>query len=303
MLSVGASAAATPVCIAIDPATDQLSEEESRMAIGLLSQSVAVWGRTLVTDGCEEPWLLSHVKIGEQLSVGLRGEGTAHVLKAAGFGALVDTYLELLRAHESARGGRVTEKVVDQAAVAQPESVLKPASPALGPARRAWFGFGKGHGHFYARLGYHGTIRHDLDLGPSLGLGYRVEFGRVIFDVSTVNLNFWRENPYQDYHTTWNAYLRLMAFRYLDDYLNLNLYVGGGLSYGRTDTHDSFRASGLQTDLGLGYEILRNTWARTFVQVVATLPLYQVYARDYYYPGIYEPDYAFSVAASVGVGF
>jgi hypothetical protein len=293
--------ASVPVCIAIDKSGDQLSEQERETAQGLLHQSVALWGGTLAPEGCEDPWLLSHVKVGDKLSVSLRRARTAHLRRAANFELLPETYLELLKACEvmpTPPPSAPTEPVANQTVTKQ-----SPVPESTTPTRRSWFGPGRAHGHFYARIGYNGTLRNDLNLGPSLGLGYRLEIGQLLFDVSTVNLNLWRETPYQDYKSTWNAYLRLMAFRYLDDYLGLNFYAGGGLSYGRTDTHDGFTADGLQAEVGIGYEILRKSWVRTFVQIVASIPTYQVYASDYYYPGIYQPDYAWSVASSVGLGF
>jgi hypothetical protein len=293
MLFGTAADSGVPVCMVLDQAVDQLSEEERRTALGLFGQAVALWGRTLAPDACANPWLLSHVKVGTQLSVALSGAGTAHLRRADGYEALLGTYLELLRAREAPDTPVNAVALATQPPAPQP-STTKP---------RSWFGSNKGKGHFYARFGYSGTIRKELKLGPCLGIGYRVEYGRTIIDLSTANLSFWRQTSAQDYQSTWDAYMRLMVFRYLDDILDLDFYAGGGLGIGRTDSHDYFKADGYKAELGAGYEILRNAFVRTFVQVVTSLPIYQVFANDYYYYGVRQPDYAFSVAASIGVGF
>ena len=91
-----------------------------------------------------------------------------------------------------------------------------------------------------------------------------------------------------------------------------DLYAGAGLSYGESKTHDGLRGRGIQGEVGFGYELLRRTVLRTFVQVVATLPFYEVF-RDEYVPydsqssapqlPLRITSYAFTVAASIGVGF
>jgi hypothetical protein len=299
-LLLAAAAGSTPaLCIAIDTTTDQLTAEERQTGMALLSQAVAAWGSSLAPEGCADPWLLSHVKVAGKLSISLRGPAGAKLGLATGMDQLAETYLDLLRGSEPAPQPWSPPEI----ASAPPDGKPTKPTPVAEPARRPLIGFGAGHGQWYVRLGYHGTVRNEPNLGPSLGLGYRFEYKRAIFDVSTLDVNFWRATPYDNYRASWNAYLRLMAFRYLDDILGANLYAGGGFSYGELDTHDGYHADGLQAELGVGYELLRGALVRTFVQVVTTLPTFKVYSSNFAYPDVYRADYAFSTVASVGVGF
>jgi hypothetical protein len=304
---------APPVCPAIDTETDTLTEDERRVALALLAQAVQAWGRPLAAPGCPQPVTVSHVKVGDVLSVVLRTAEGARLGRAPRMEDLPATYLQLLRGADPASGpgSRAADTAAGAAspgAPPPPSPSEEPASPGGAPpeaARRPWFGFGAGHGHFYARLGYHGSVRDELKTGPSLGIGYRFEVGRLLLDASTLNVDFWREDQRDSYDSNWNAFLRLMAFRYLDDVVGADLYAGAGLSYGRLETRDYFRGDGLQGELGLGYEILRETAVRAFIQAVVTLPFYRLYGEQQLHPLVSTPvrDYGFSGALSIGVGF
>jgi hypothetical protein len=287
-----------PLCITLDRTADKLSDGERQTATALIEQAVAATGGRMATEGCSDPLALSHVKVGEAISVALRGPGGATFAQAPSLQALPEVYARLFQ------GAARVQPASGPAQVALAEQAESPSR----------IGFGDGHGQFYARLGYNGTARQGLTTGPSLGLGYRRELGNLMFDVSTLNMNFWRQSQYDSYTDTWNAFLRLMAFRYLSDVLHgADLFVGAGLSYGETKTQDGMRGQGIQGDVGFGYELLRRTVLRSFIQVVATVPFYEVFKDEYpKYNGVEPIDpsgptrttgYAFAVAASIGIGF
>jgi hypothetical protein len=302
-------AAPAPLCIRFDPAADKLSAGDRKTALALIEQAVAATGGQMAADGCSDPLALSHVKVGDAISVALRGPGGAHFAQAARMEALPEVYVRLF-AQAKSENKSANRNANPAGSTAAPVAQVERDEPER-PSR---FGFGDGHGQFYARLGYNGTARDGMRTGPSLGLGYRRELGNLMFDVSTLNMNFWRQTQYDSYNDTWNAYLRLMAFRYLGDVLHgADLFAGGGLSYGESRTADGLRGAGIQGEVGLGYELLRHTVMRSFVQVVATIPFYEVFRDDYgntydtatgmSLPPTRITGYAFSVAASIGVGF
>jgi hypothetical protein len=290
-----------PMCITLDRSADKLSDGERQTAMALIEQAVAATGGRMAAQGCSDPLALSHVKVGEAVSVALRGPGGARFAQASGLQALPEVY------------ARLFQEATRPQPAASPAQVALVEQHAETPEPRSSVWFGDGHGQFYARLGYNGTAREGLTTGPSLGLGYRRELGNLMFDVSSLNMNLWRQSQYDSYNGTWNAYLRLMAFRYLSDLLRgADLYAGAGFSYGETKTPDGMKGQGIQGDVGFGYELLRHTVLRSFLQVVATFPFYQAFKDEYpkYVPGVIEPStptrttgYAFTVAASIGVGF
>lgn len=282
-------------CAAIDETADMLGADDRRTALALIRQALSATGRTVVESGCAETVTVSHVRVGSSINVAVRAAGGARVARAASMESLPDTYLALLR---------------DEG----PLTATTAAAPAAAPSThasassRSWFGFGAGHGQLYARLGYHGTTAgDDAKFGPSLGIGYRFEVGRLLLDASTANLNFWRRTQRDSYDETWNAYLRLMAFRYVDDLVGVDLYAGGGLSYGQLRGYDEGigHGDGMQGEIGIGYEMLRTTVVRAFVQLVTSVPFYALYSESHIHPAVVTErrDYGLTTALSVGVGF
>jgi len=85
-------------------------------------------------------------------------------------------------------------------------------------------------------------------------------------------------------------------------------YVGGGLSWGSTNFGAGWEGTGLQGELSAGYEFLRASTLRTFVQVDAVLPFYNVSTVRYpfnYRPGvpiITDRRYAPAISVSLGIG-
>jgi hypothetical protein len=68
-----------------------------------------------------------------------------------------------------------------------------------------------------------------------------------------------------------------MAEYYLDPTADRSFYIGGGLSWGArsaTVCDGKYSGSGLQAEIVGGYELLRMSNLRIFIQADATLPLY-----------------------------
>src|SRR5688572_11371740 len=139
----------------------------------------------------------------------------------------------------------------------------------------------------YVRLGY-GSIFGDQSYpGPAMGFGYRTEFDSFGFDVSFLNLQFKPRASYSSAsRATTASLLKLEGLYFMNPRENASAYVGAGFSYGITDFGGSrdftfspsvgrWHGGGLQGELTVGYEFLRQTSRRMFVQVDATLPFYK----------------------------
>ncbi len=93
---------------------------------------------------------------------------------------------------------------------------------------------------------------------------------------------------------------------------NASAYAGGGISYGATDLGSRNRlsggwhGSGLQGELTVGYEFVRDSSLRVFVQADATLPFYRATWEANGWqtlPAIgSQPLYAPVLTLSLGVG-
>ena len=111
--------------------------------------------------------------------------------------------------------------------------------------------------------------------------------------------------------------LKLEGLYFLKPRANATPYLGGGFSYGITDVDATFdnggfqgnwNGSGLQGELTVGYEWLRASRLRAFVQADTTLPFYNVMSQTYSYsqlrPTITTASrYAPSIVVSLGLGF
>jgi hypothetical protein len=104
------------------------------------------------------------------------------------------------------------------------------------------------------------------------------------------------------------SWLKLSALRYLNRTGNATPYVGGGISWGsviasHSDRH--FHGSGLQGELTAGYEMLRASSIRLFIQTDVVFPFYSAKAevfRPRMMP-LREGRYMPSASLSFGMGW
>jgi hypothetical protein len=128
---------------------------------------------------------------------------------------------------------------------------------------------------FYVRLGQSLVATHSVPTGPELGLGYRLELDRVGIDAS-VNLAV-TDVMNGDKRGFVGSLAKLTAQYYFSPQADRSAYLGGGLSGGFQSvhtTHNHFTGSGLQGEIVGGYEFMRRSTIRAFVQANASLPFY-----------------------------
>jgi hypothetical protein len=128
---------------------------------------------------------------------------------------------------------------------------------------------------FYMRLGESAMMGSDVRGGPGMGLGYRIELDRVGIDASAnLSVTDVARKTGQGIEGSW---LKLTAQYYFAPTADRSFYVGGGLSWGARSAMvcgERYAGSGLQAELTAGYELLRSSTMRIFVQADATVPLY-----------------------------
>jgi len=112
----------------------------------------------------------------------------------------------------------------------------------------------------------------------------------------------------------------LMALYFLNPSANRSAYVGAGLGWGATavasatdvnnttGTVSAYSGSGLQGELSLGYELLRASTIRIFMQGDVSLPFYKIHSDTLTSTSsstvtTYGSSYAPSFVVSLGIGW
>lgn len=290
------------VCIAIDAAQDTLSPEDRRAAVLLVAREFERAGTHVVSDGCDERYSLSHVRLGHTIVVTLAGPAGRRDGEAVGLDDLPALYSQLVRAILTGREVGAMA-VVDRTNVTTPQADVR---------RVHVDSFG------YARLGYGAVLGAGGASHPAFGVGYRAELDSFALDVSFLNQQLpSSSNVYGSSSGSAGSFVKLEALHYTRPKTNASAYFGGGLSWGAVSgpasssatSYSSWRGSGLQGELTAGYEWPRATDLRVFVQADATLPFYrtrgdtitysQSRATTFSTGSRYNP----AIAVSVGLGW
>lgn len=129
---------------------------------------------------------------------------------------------------------------------------------------------------FYARLGESMGPGAGFQGGPDLGLGLRIELDRVGIDAS-MNLGVTQSGPRMSITGYRGSLLQITTHYFLMPESDNSPYLGAGLSWGKRSEEISgstYAGSGLQGELVAGWEFLRESNTRIFVQAGATMPMY-----------------------------
>ncbi|HUI49097.1 MAG TPA: hypothetical protein VL119_10395 [Acidimicrobiia bacterium] len=268
-------AAADPVCLSIDEQRDMLSPEERRGAIVALGGALAKNDVEVVAAGCTASLVLFDVRLGESITAYLatpRGTISGRVSKIDELPLLYDQL-----AHAYVTGTPMGEQNVDRTNV---------TSDQAAPPRRI-----VADAAVYFRLGYGAVTGNVHSEDPALGLGLRRELDHFAIDVSLLNAVAW----------TSYDFIRLGGMWFQAPEASESLYLGMGIGFGGTFL-DGQDKTGLDGTLVLGYEILRASTLRVFVEAAATLPFYRVpvTGADGSLGAQWSP--AFSLALGMGFG-
>jgi len=305
MCACAAAAAQAQVCVRIDESHDTLNTNDRTAAVLLLTRQFSLAGEQVSAD-CATPYLLSHVKLGNTITVSLSGPRGQREGTALGLDDLPALYSQMVRSLMTGRP-MTGFGVVDRTNVtAKQASAQRVHSDAF----------------TYARLGY-GGIFGDRTYGmPSFGFGYRAELDKVAIDVSFLNVQAGTSDYYGGSSAGGASLLKLSGLYLLNREANSTPYFGGGLSWGHTTISASRPVdgpsrntayyttggygNGLQGELTAGYELARATTIRMFLQADAILPFYSVTTQTISTRGVVASTthrYAPSLVMSVGLGW
>jgi hypothetical protein len=283
---------AATVCAELDTARDNLNETERAATRILLIQVLEEKEQHVVDSGCSVTYRAHHIRLGNSVTVVLSNGSQSRSLKVNKIEEVSKAYSQLAESLISGKPLGVELGTVDRTNVTNDQ-----VSPNRVEADSLW----------YLRLGYGGIAADGLKTGPAFGFGYRYELDRIAIDASF--LNFVLTNDDSTYDAATGSWIRLGANYYFDPYANNSLYAGAGIGWGGGSvTADGLHYSNSGIDVGLsgGFEFLRASSIRLFVQFDATLPTYALKGTRYEADGVTshrESLYAPSFALSLGLGF
>lgn len=292
--AVSASAAHAAVCVSLDQTRDNLTEQERGATVAMLQQTLRDQGQDVGNQNCQATYYVYHLRLGSSVTVYMQGPQGYRSSTARAIEELPAVYSQMVRSLITGQPMSATSTVVDRTNVTSTQQ-----APRRVEADSLW----------YFRLGYGGAIGPSFNSGPQFGFGYRYELDNVGIDLSFLNLMVATGKRNAD-GTTGSAavtgsWVKLMGIYYANPMANSSLYFGGGLSWGVTaiaDDTTAYSGSGLQGEAVIGYELLRASTIRIFLEGEATLPFYTV-TEDYFLGTGNSSKYVPFFGASIGLGW
>jgi hypothetical protein len=302
-----ARAASAGVCVELDASRDTLSEGDRNAARLLLAQVIQQQGLQVVPRNCAGTFVVYHVKLGNSVTVFMQAPQGYRQATARTLEEVPPVYSQMVRSLLTGQPMNTINDTVDRTNVTSAQQ-----APNRVEADSLW----------YARLGYGGAIGPIFSHGPAFGFGYRYELDSLGIDFSFLNfmIDSGSSNNGSSVGAT-GSWIKLMALYFLNPQANRSSYLGGGLGWGgtavarsSTDTMNgtinggsSYTGSGLQAELSAGYELLRASTIRIFIQADATLPFYKVTSTGYntttFVNTTLDTTYVPSFAISFGIGW
>ncbi len=300
LLSVSPSAQAGS-CVRLDAARDTLTPEEQKAATLLFEEALTKEGRRVDAASCSEEWVLSHVRLGDSITVVVASPHGRRSDRVNGVEDFLAQYSQSIRALVTRRDpSDELAGPVDRANVTSTQvEVKRVASDSL----------------FFVRLGYGTASGTGGGGGPLVGFGWRKELNRIALDFAFANMLVLTD--YQDGSYSGDLFDTNGPFTPVALGVNYHFrplasgtpYVGAGLGYTRWRLDDG---RGLDLRLSAGYEMLRASNLRLFVQADGIVPTYDVTRTEWSEwragdPSTHSPRTTtfrpVTVALSMGIGW
>jgi hypothetical protein len=287
LLLVSSSAAAA-VCVEVDEERDNLAPAERQATKTMVEQALEGEDLNVARDNCTTTYTIYSLRLGNSVTANISGPEGSRTQKASSLDELPETYNQITRALISGEEGQ-------NAGVDRHNVTKKQSAPRRVLADNI----------YYLRLGYGLVAGGDIGNGPAFGFGWRYELDQFGIDISGFNFMF--DNTDADDGLNWSL-LRLGGLYFFDPVNNSTPYAGAALSYGwtglseevSTNDYKFYSGNGLQGELTAGYEFLRASTIRMFVEANAVLPFY---TADRTFNDDEDSKYAPTFTVSIGLGY
>ncbi len=278
------STAFAAVCVEVDESRDNLEPREQAVVRTMVEDSLRNRNQQVGRENCDTTYIIYSMQLGNTITATVVGPEGSKTLKAHNIDELPETYDQLVQA--SLDGGNAS-------GVSRHNVVKKQAAPRREHADHLLF----------VRLGYGSVFGGDFSSGPGFGIGWRYELDQLGIELAGFNTVLGTDGG--DNAGGYNfTLLRLGGLYFFDPVASSSLYLNGGLSWGwshvQTETsnnYNGFSGSGLQGEFAVGFEFLRASTIRMFVEANAMLPFYT--AKDAGNNSRYTPTFLISL----GLGF
>lgn len=260
---LGASSPArAQICVELDRDADSLDPQDARAVLRLVEGEFRKQGEEVVQPPCSESYSLYNIQLGKSVQASISGplghrEGRVRTIE------------DLPRIYSQMIGSLLTGTPMTNDGANDRYSVTtEQAAPLRVAADVFWYG----------RIGGGSVLGGDSNFGPTFGVGYRYELDRFGIDASANGYLGLEEDKLAESFDAGGALsAKLMGLYFFSGRANSSAYIGAGLGYGIsgvTDSERSFGGFGLQGEVSAGFEILRASTIRMFIQADASLPFY-----------------------------
>ena len=286
-----AHSAAAGVCVTLDEQRDTLSPEDRRAAMITFGQALAKAGAQVTVGDCTTPYSLYNVKLGDSITVYAVGPGGTLQARASKLDELPLVYEQLAHALVTGQPMSTGGGNVDRTNATNDQMV--PRRVASDNVK-------------IFRLGYGLITGHGTSTGPAFGFGWRFELDRLAIEISALDLTYSSDAKSSDSGFT-GSLIRLGALYYQEPIASQSMYFGGGIGYGFnviSDGTSTFSGAGIEGHATIGYELLRESTIRMFVEATAIMPFYLSSVDDF--TGTGTPSgrkWIPSFALQVGLGY
>lgn len=243
----------------LDDANDTLSPDDRRGALALARAALVKAGEEVVEPPCADAYVITNTRLGSTIYVTISGPKGQRDAKVTSIDELGDMYQQMILS--LAKGAPLSEGLTRHNVTSRQQNRKRAIAESVW-----WFGLGPAYilgvtpGDMPLHIG--GAWRYELDaVGIELGGG----------------VTWTTNNDRDDRDTSVNGSFGIAGYWFASEEANNTAYFGAGLGYGGTiaDTADGvYDGGGIQGTLSAGFEGLRASNIRAFVQFDAVLPMY-----------------------------
>lgn len=291
LILLASASASAAVCVHVDEERDNLESGERQVIKTMVEESLRNQGESVTRDNCQETYTIYSLKLGNSVTAHISGPSGSKSQKANGLEDLPDTYDQLVRSVLSGTDGQMAG--TDRTNVTKEQ-----AAPRRLIADNLWF----------LRLGYGAIVGGNFSSGPAFGLGYRHELDQFGLEISGFNMIVGGDQLSDGDVGITGSWIKLSGLYFFEPTANNSPYVSAGLSWGATGvtsgeggSRQAYGGSGLQGEISGGYEFLRASTIRLFLEANAVLPFYT--SKSSFLDSsdsIYNPSFTLSVGVGYG---
>ena len=288
------STAWSQICVQLDTAKDGLPAVEQRSALALLGDTFVGEGEELVEAPCEDVYTVYHLKFGSSVTVVVSGSRGMRKLRVGSFEEIPSAYSQIVRAlltgaEISSTDTKTRDNVTDRQA--NPKRV-------------------KADTLYYVTIGP-GVVAgaEPFALNNAVSFGYRYELDEMALDLSYRFMIPGGDDQAEDGGSV-GANINLSGLYFTEPNANSSVYFGGGMGFGGTSLRKDDRfysGSGLFGSGVMGYEMMRTSTIRFFIEATAQLPFFQSSDDGIFGIGatddkVWSPMFSLSVGGGFGGG-